>query len=187
MIIDEVLTHSGPFAVLSSMVTPAVLIAVCASLSLGTAQRLNRVIERTRKLFEQYKEQKKPAQNAGEVEKNDIEQLMLDKMIEMQTGRVQYLQKAVTSIYLAMGFFVSTCIAIGVVQIGKFDIAWLPLTIGMFGAFLLFYACILIIMETNIALEIVNIEMSFIRRILFTPNKAFSMKEKSFLRRLWYR
>jgi hypothetical protein len=167
------------------MVTPAVLIAVCASLTMGTSNRLNRVIERTRKLFEQYKAFVAAHQEKTIDGKQDIEQMMLNRVIDLQTRRVKYLQKSLTSIYLAITFFILTCIAIGIIQIGKFDSAWIALTIGMLGAFLMFYSSILLILETNIALEAVNIEMEFVRRLVFSPDKEFTLSQRNFLRRLW--
>jgi hypothetical protein len=41
---------STAMAVLSAMITPAVLISACASLILTTSQRLGRVIDRTRRI-----------------------------------------------------------------------------------------------------------------------------------------
>jgi Protein of unknown function (DUF2721) len=47
---------AGALAILSAMITPAVLILACGSLTLATSQRLGRVIERTRRISNQFKE-----------------------------------------------------------------------------------------------------------------------------------
>jgi hypothetical protein len=47
---------AGALAILSAMITPAVLILACGSLTLATSQRLGRIIERTRRISNQFKE-----------------------------------------------------------------------------------------------------------------------------------
>jgi hypothetical protein len=47
---------SSALAILSAMITPAVLISACGSLILATSQRLGRVMERARKVAERLRE-----------------------------------------------------------------------------------------------------------------------------------
>jgi hypothetical protein len=182
----EIITHehTPPLSTLNSMVTPAVLIAVCATLTLGTSQRLNRVIDRTRKLFEMHVNRTTGNSNETQEQLN-FESMWLHELISRQTKRVSLLQKAITTLYFALSFFVTTCLMIGVVQIGRINAAWLPLSFGMIGALLLFYACILFINETSIALEAVSIEMDFIKRLIFSPDKPFTVNARTFWKRIW--
>jgi Protein of unknown function (DUF2721) len=48
VLIDQTLAHENPFAVLTAIVAPAILTNACSVLSLGTSNRLARVVDRTR-------------------------------------------------------------------------------------------------------------------------------------------
>jgi uncharacterized protein DUF2721 len=48
VLIQQYLSHDNPFAVLTAIVAPAILTNACSVLSLGTGNRLARVVDRTR-------------------------------------------------------------------------------------------------------------------------------------------
>jgi hypothetical protein len=88
-------------AVLSAMITPAVLISACASLTISTSNRLTRTIARARevsKLFEQLMDDP-PRDEALLEEERDV----LFHLLQRATRRSKILQRAMTSTYLAMG------------------------------------------------------------------------------------
>jgi hypothetical protein len=157
---------SDTITILSAMITPVVLIAACGSLILTTSQRLNRSIERTRKIIAWIKNaaetnfQQKPLQEEISIQ---CEQL------EKSTKRAKLLQKAMTALYLSMSIFTATSISIGIVDVYWKTFAWVPVAFGILGACCLFYASILLIRESRIAIAAVNQEMDY--AITFVQNR----------------
>jgi hypothetical protein len=151
-------TLPNVLTILSSMITPVVLIMASGSLILTTSQRLGRVIERTRKLTDRLKEFGKSEKSAMEVEE---EGKMLFNQLKKATTRARLLQRAMTSLYCSLSFFVATSIAIGVVDITHLSTTWIPFACGIIGAVLLFFASIVLMKESAIALAAVNQEMNY--------------------------
>lgn len=153
---------SAILTILSAMITPAVLISACGSLTISTANRLGRVIDRTRKLadeLEDFVQSHSESVLAAERHKLLFEQL------RYSTKRAQLLHRALTCLYIALGTFVSTSVAIGLVEVFHERFAWLPLLLGMIGACFLFYTCVLLIAETQTARMSIAEEMSFALRL----------------------
>ena len=153
---------STAMAILSAMITPAVLISACASLILTTSQRLGRVIDRTRRISTRLQEL---AQTQMEGELLEEEHALLFDQLGRATRRSRLLQRAMASLYLALGIFVATSVAIGIVAISGLTYAWIPTLLGIAGAGLLFYASLLLIAESRVALAAVNDEMDFVLRL----------------------
>jgi uncharacterized membrane protein YcjF (UPF0283 family) len=142
--------------ILSSMITPVVLIMASGSLTLSTSQRLNREIERTRKLGGLLRElTEDEAVKNGERE----EILSVYHQLKRSTRRVTHLQRAMTSLYLSLLFFVATSISIGLVDLLHLTYNWIPVTLVLVGAIMLFYACVELISESRLAFLSVNAEM----------------------------
>lgn len=140
---------------LSSMITPVVLIMASGSLILTTSQRLSRVIERTRKLTGQLKEMK----NTGSQEEVIKESRILFVQLDLATKRANLLQRAMTSLYSTISVFLATSISIPVVDITQSTYSWIPLALGFIGASLLFYASLVLIKESRMAILAVDHEM----------------------------
>jgi uncharacterized protein DUF2721 len=149
---------SSAVAVLTAMITPAVLISACGSMILSTSTRLGRVVDRVRALSDKLEElSQKPAGEVGERQAIIFEQL--DKL----TSRARILQRAMVSFYLGLGMFVATSVAIGVVAIlGNARYTIVPVIFGIVGACILFYGSILLIFEARLALSTIHAEMDFI-------------------------
>lgn len=146
----------GAVTVLSAMITPAVLISACGSLAISTSNRLSRTIDRTRRLSEQF------ASLAGEAAETETERReLLFQLLGRSTRRSTLLQRAMTRIYLAISVFVATSVAIGIVAVTDDRFAWIPITLGLVGAGLLFHASVLLIAESRIALGAIRLEMDF--------------------------
>lgn len=157
-------TLSTALTVLSAMITPAVLISACGSLIIATSGRLGRVVDRTRKLSEQF------ATLAGAGEPADPEQrgeerALIFAQLDRATRRSRLLQRAMTRLYLALSVFVATSVAIGVVAVWGQRYAWVPVLLGLAGAGLLFHASVLLIVESRVALSAIDEEMDFVWRL----------------------
>lgn len=165
---------TGTAAVLSAMITPAVLISACGSLAISTANRLGRTIDRTRRLSEEFaslaresaaEEAKGEQRDAGIMGLIAERRAMVFEQLERSIRRSRLLQRAMTRIYLAIGFFVATSVAVGIVAVTHARFTWVPVLLGMAGAGLLFHASALLILESRVGLSAIHAEMNFMWRL----------------------
>ncbi len=150
---------SSAVAVLTAMITPAVLISACGSMLLSTSSRLGRVVDRVRALSDKLEElAQKRADDTKE--RQGVIFAQLDKL----TSRARILQPSMVAFYLATGMFVSTSVAIGVVAVipssPRYNLV--PVMVGLGGACFLFYGSMLLIFEARLALSTIHAEMDFI-------------------------
>jgi hypothetical protein len=165
------MNESNTITILSAMITPVVLILASGSLILTTSQRLSRVIERTRKLTDWIRELADT--NAGKDSVHD-EVMILFQQLSKNARRAKLLQRAMACLYITLSIFVATSISIGVVDISKAQYTWIPVVLGILGALLLFYASILLIKESKIAISAVNQEMDSAIRFVHTKFPGIS-------------
>ena len=171
---------SSALAILSAMITPAVLISACAALTISTSARLARVMERTRRISEKF----------GQLVENRTYGMLLEeeravffKQLNRATKRSRLLQRAMTSLYLALTVFIGTSVAIGIVAVLDQRYAWVPILLGIIGAGLLLHSSLLLILDSRIALSAVDDEMDFILRL--TQLQAPAELVKLHQRRKW--
>ena len=156
---------SSAVAVLTAMIMPAVLISACGALILSTSTRLGRVVDRVRLLIDRFEEMVK-AQDDETVELFEERRVVIFDQLDKLTTRTRLLQKSMRVFYLALGVFVATSVAIGLVAaVGRPGHAWLPVVLGLSGSCGLFYGSILLIRESRIAQEALNAEMDFIWKL----------------------
>jgi hypothetical protein len=144
--------------ILTAMITPAVLILACGSLSLTTSQRLNRSITRTRNISEDIKEIKQGVKIAVEGE-----QFMLYRQMLNAAKRSVLLQRVMTLLYIAISFFIATSLLIGLFEILNREKTWILIGLPLLGSLALLAASIILILEARLALADVNNEMNFRR------------------------
>jgi hypothetical protein len=150
----------GGLALLTAMITPAVLISACGTLIFSTSNRLGRIVDRVRDLGQLIEE----FATSGDAEFGEERRHEFDRQLSSHAVRTQLIQRALTSFYAALGAFVATTLAIGVVVLIP-AIEWLPSALGFIGIFLLFYGCVLLIAEARMALRSVTQEMTFALRL----------------------
>jgi hypothetical protein len=143
-------------SILTTMVTPAVLILASGSLLLTTSQRLNRSIERTRKLSIELKEIR-----TGKKAVNEPERFLYQRLLSKAAERAILLQRAMTLLYIALFFFILESILIGVFEILKLVYSWILIIVSISGVILLFAASFTLIQETRLAFMAVKEEMRF--------------------------
>jgi hypothetical protein len=153
---------ASAIAVLTAMITPAVLISACGSMILSTSSRLGRVVDRVRSLSDRLETMyDKDGQSSDSLERQAAIFQQLDKL----TSRARILQRSMVTFYLSLGMFVATSVAIGVVGIrGNPRYNIIPVIIGLVGACFLFYGSVLLIFEARLALSTIHAEMDFIWR-----------------------
>src|SRR5262249_5183524 len=127
--------HSIGLALLSAMITPAVLISACGTLIFSTSTRVSRIVDRVRGIsatIETWATQP--------VEFHQERRLAMDRQLAFYTNRARLIQRALTSFYSSLGLFVATTLAIGATAFLP-HLAWLPNLFGVSGALVLFYGC----------------------------------------------
>ena len=146
-------TLTSTVNVLSTMITPAVLIMACGSLILTTSTRLIRAVDRVR-------EMEPEIENVADDRK--LGRLLYQ--LDAATRRARMLQRALAELYAALAFFVGTSVGLAFTALSNLA-AWVPLTLGLAGAALLFAASIMLIFESRIALAATYAETDYIRSL----------------------
>lgn len=154
-------TFPDAISVLSAMITPAVLISACGSLILATSDRLTKAVTRTREITSALI----PRADDQRTDTREEERRMLFTQLDFVTTRSRLLQRALSRLYAALGFFVGTSVAIGLVAITSSRFTIVPIALGLCGAGLLLYAAFLLIRESRFALAGVNEEMDFMWKL----------------------
>ena len=149
-------------AVLTAMITPAVLISACGSMILSTSSRLGRVVDRVRALSDRLEDMAaKGERGPAHTERQALIFQQLDKL----TSRARILQRCMVTFYMSAGMFVATSVAIAIVPFtGNQRYNMIPVGLGLAGACFLFYGSVLLIMEARLALSTIHAEMDFIWR-----------------------
>lgn len=150
---------SSGLDVLTAMITPAVLISACGSLILSTSSRLSRVVDRVRELSDRFEKLAQAELQEAMIEKK---RAMIFDQLDKLTSRARLLQRSITTFYLALGIFVATSVAIGIVAITRERYGWIPVVLGLVGACFLFYGSLLQILEARLALASTYKEMDFL-------------------------
>lgn len=95
---------------------------------------------------------------------------MIFEQLDKLTSRARLLQRCMVVFYLALGAFVATSVAIGIVAVlpsasfaARYTLA--PVICGLIGALFLFYGSILLIFEARLALSTIHAEMDFVWRL----------------------
>ena len=144
--------------ILSSMITPAVLISACGTLIFSTAGRLGRLFDRVNSL------------------KSEVEDILVGKL-SLQEERMQHikvqlarqrlrsvlLQRALSALYTATALFIAASLAIALnVAYGNQETTWIPTAIALLGGLFLFAASALLIYESRYNLRFINSHIDFI-------------------------
>ena len=149
-------------AVLTAMITPAVLISACGALIFSTSTRLGRVIDRVRALSERFQEL------AAHPEKDEMfqeRQVLIFTQLDRQTSRARLIQRAMTAYYTALGVFVATTVTIAIVSAAARNYTWIAVALGLLGTLFMLYASVLLIVESRMALGAIMSEMDFVWKV----------------------
>jgi Protein of unknown function (DUF2721) len=153
---------SPTLAVLTAMITPAVLMSACGTMILSTSSRLGRVVDRVRDLsdrFQKVLEHEQPTDIERETQRMILGQL------GQFTSRARLLQTSLTMFYLALGVFIATSMMIGLVAIGWVRSTWLPMALSLVGMACMLVGSVLLIVEARHALYSVRDETEFLWQI----------------------
>src|SRR6476659_7567785 len=91
-------------AIMTAMITPAVLISACGALIFSTSSRLGRVIDRPRVLSDRFETL---AAHPEQDEMSEERRLLIFTQLDRQTSRARLIQRAMAAFYTALGIFVA--------------------------------------------------------------------------------
>ncbi len=169
--------------VLSAMITPVVVISACASLISSTSARGDRTVDR---LYHWSAEFEELAEESMETADAHQRREMIFQQLDQLTSRTRLLQRSLAASYLSLGLFVATSVAIGVAAVAMllyFEwqyLAVLPLVLGLLGAGCLFYGCLLLVAEAQLALKGTDREMDFVwqQGKRYAPQELIARRER---------
>lgn len=148
-------------AVLTAMITPAVLISACGTLVLSTSMRLARVLDRARSLPQALEELE---QRRERVALFDDHRAIILQQVTSLARRGRLLQLSLSLFYLGIAIFVATSVTIGMAAGGFAGLAWVPVATALLGAGTLLAGSLILILESRIALSSTMSEMNFMMR-----------------------
>ena len=149
-------------AVLTAMITPAVLISACGALIFSTATRLGRVVDRVRILSEKFETL---AKHPEADEMADDRRQLLFAQLDRQTSRARLIQRAMVAFYSALGVFVATSVAIAVIAAFARSFTWIAVALGVCGALFMLFGSVLLVIESRMAMAAIASEMDFVWKV----------------------
>jgi hypothetical protein len=153
----------GAGEILGAMITPALLISAAGTLSLSTANRLGRVVDRIRALTELAEAIPDGVATDEVVEKRA---LIADQIV-WHTQRLQLLQRTIVTLYTAIGLLVGASLTVGLSASTKWPaVGWIPVAFGLSGAFALLIAAAMLIRESRLAVHGAAVEIEYVRKVV---------------------
>jgi hypothetical protein len=149
--------------ILTSMITPALLISATGTFILSTSNRLGRVVDRVRVISEKMDDL---MHGGAALEMIEERKGMLVEQLGRLSQRADILQRSLTMLYLSSGAFVASSVAIGFAAIVPAMPAWIPVAFGILGACFLFYASVMLIFEARLAVSSLRLETHFLNKLV---------------------
>lgn len=161
----ELLEALSSSRILTSMITPAVLISACGTLILSTSARMGRIFDRVNIMKGEIE-----AIITGKISYPEERMKHLQDQIGLQRRRAILIHKAMGSLYTATLLFVTSSLAIAVnVASDNSNQAWIPTLLAIFGGLFLFIASVMLLYESRFNLRFVHRSIDFIE---FLEKKA---------------
>jgi len=169
MFVDPNYAGNNPFAVLTAVVAPAILTNACALLSLGTSNRLARVVDRTRIVASELSSHERGS---------TASQACTDQLDGLQV-RAQLLLKALRAFYSALGAFAAASLVSVIGGVAAFygknlifrAAALAAIATGTFAVLSLVRGSTLMVRETRIAVRNLAEEASLRSRYRYVAHR----------------
>jgi hypothetical protein len=144
--------------IMTSMITPAVLISACGALIFSTSARLARIFDRVQMLKGEVE-----AVLDGKLRFPEERMKMLKVQTRKQRVRAWLIQKSMAALYTATVLFVASSLAIALnVAYGSSETAWLPTGLALLGGLFLLAASVLLLYESRYNLRFIERHIDFI-------------------------
>lgn len=161
----EILEALSSSQILTSMITPAVLISACGTLIFSTSARLGRIFDRVNVMKGEVE-----AVVTGKISFPAERMAFLQEQVALSKRRATLIQRAMATLYSATALFVASSLGIAAnVAFGTPDQAWIPTLIALTGGVFLFGASALLLYESRFNLKFVTRNIEFIE---FLQDKA---------------
>ena len=134
---------SGAVGTIAAMVTPALFILAAASLVASALVRMARVTDRTRVLTAAARDEQHDRVGATPAR--------LREWLILHQARAGHAERAIASLFLAVVFFVASCLSIALDRVAADFPAWLPLAPVVFGALLLLFGASSMVVESRLS------------------------------------
>ena len=151
---------TGTLTILSAMFTPAVLVSACGSLILTTSQRLSRSLDRQREVAGLLRLNPPPPGSPP-----DADRIHLRLQLAFAARRARQLQRAMSVLYVTLGIFIASICTIGLFELTNSSATWVISVLSVLGATLLFFASLLLIQESRLAVADVAEETAYLTRL----------------------
>jgi hypothetical protein len=153
----------GAGEILGAMITPALLISASGTLSLSTANRLGRVVDRIRALTEMAEAIPDGVATEDVLDKRA---LIADQIV-WHTQRLNLLQRTIVTLYTAIGLLVGASLTVGLSASTKWPaVGWIPVVFGLSGAFALLIAAGTLVREARLAVRGAQVEIEYVRKVV---------------------
>jgi hypothetical protein len=154
----EILEALSSSKILTSMITPAVLISASGTLIFSTSGRLGRVFDRVHVLKAEME-----AMADGKLTYPRERMAYLTEQMALQRVRSGLLQKSLAALYSATVFFIASSLAIAVnVAFGSPEQSWISSVIALLGGLFLFAASALLLYESRYNLRFIMGQIQFV-------------------------
>jgi len=159
-------------SILTSMITPAVLISACGTLIFSTSARLGRIFDRVNVLKGEVE-----AVIAGKISYPVERMEFLKQQVALAKKRATLIQKAMGTLYTATALFIASSLGIAAnVAFGTPEQAWIATLIALSGGVFLFVASALLLYESRFNLRFVTRNIEFIE---FLQEKAIEQNNSA--------
>jgi len=130
-------------AIISAMITPAILILASGNLVASTLTRLGRIVDRARALGDYLALHGKGLTDGASAELTDI--------LRNYRRRSILAARALSAYYAAIGFFIVTSLIIALDNFMQSIVPWLAVVLTVVGVLLLLLGTVALVIETNLA------------------------------------
>jgi hypothetical protein len=150
------------YATLSAMITPALFMTSNGSLIISTSNRMARIVDRIRA---QNEANDKLGREPGELDFVAERRAHLNDQIDRLMGRSRSIRWALILLYLAMGSFVGTSLALALDVWTGNRLRVVPTATAVVGVCLMLCACANLVREALEALRSNHLEIAFYREL----------------------
>lgn len=147
-------------AVLTAMITPALLISACGTFILSTSNRLGRIIDRVRRLSDGMEALVRERGTVGLLEER---RRMLGSQVVLLSRRAELLQAGLLRFYVASGIFVAASVGLGAEALTGLPPGWVQVVLALLGASVFFTGAVSLIREGRVQRAALAEEMLFLR------------------------
>lgn len=170
LIDKEILEALSSSRILTSMITPAVLISACGTLIFSTSARLGRIFDRVNVMKGEVE-----AVVTGKISFPAERMEFLQEQVALAKKRATLIQKAMATLYTATALFIASSLGIAAnVAFGSPEQGWIPTLIALSGGVFLFGASALLLYESRFNLKFVTRNIDF---IVFLQEKAIEQNK----------